>query len=58
MSAVNDKAVAMSRDELLEYAEECGGDAAYGIVLLLGPDGIVGGWDVYQELLDKFGGAE
>lgn len=44
----------MNRDELLEYAEACGSESAAGVVLLLGPDGIDGGWDVYHELLEKF----
>ena len=48
----------MSREELLEYAQECGLEAAYGMVLLLGPDWIEGGWDVYQELLERFGEGE
>ena len=44
----------MGRAELLDYAEECGLEAAYGMVLLLGPDNIDGGWDAYRALLEMF----
>ena len=45
----------MVREDFLEYAQDCGLEAAYGLVLLAGPDGIEGGWPVYQELLERFG---
>ena len=44
----------MSRSALLDYAQDCGLEAAYGLVLLLGPDNIDGGWDAYQALLEMF----
>ena len=48
----------MSRSALLDYAQDCGLEAAYGLVLLLGPDNIDGGWDAYQALLEMFGEGE
>lgn len=41
--------------DFAEYAERHGNEAAYGLVLLAGPDGISGGWNTYCELSEKYG---
>lgn len=36
--------------EILEYAQECGEQAAANLLLLLGPDGFDGDYDTYRKL--------
>ena len=40
----------MSEKEIMEYAESNGKAAAYGILLLVGPDGFDGTYDEYLAL--------
>ena len=42
----------MNRKDILEYAAECGQQAAANILLLIGPDGFDGDIDDYNELYD------
>ena len=44
----------MTVEELRRYADECGAESAYNMVLLLGPDWIEGGWDTYETLLAEY----
>lgn len=43
----------MSYEEILEYAQTNGAEAAYGLTILLGPDNIIGGWNVYLGLINR-----
>ncbi len=40
----------MERKDFLEYAEECGNEAAANLLLLCGPDGFNGSYEEYEEL--------
>lgn len=39
--------------DIMEYAKTNGNESAYGLVLLIGPDGFED-YAVYEELLDRF----
>ena len=40
----------MSKDDIIEYAKDCGVKAAEDLLLLCGPDGFDGTYDEYVEL--------
>lgn len=43
-------------EEILEYADTCGNDAASGLLLLAGPDSFDGDYDEYMQLYAKLVG--
>lgn len=43
----------MSREDILEYMEECGAGSASGLLLLVGPDSYEGAYNDYKELADQ-----
>ncbi len=40
----------MSEQEIMEYAQDCGLEAAANLLLLVGPDGFEGDYDAYLKL--------
>ena len=40
----------MDENEIMEYARECGQEAAAGLLLLVGPDGFQGDYNAYLKL--------
>lgn len=40
----------ISKQDILEYAQDCGAEAAANLLLLGGPDGYAGDYDEYKEL--------
>ena len=45
--------VVVTKQDIIDYANECGKEAAYGIVLLYGPDSF-SSYDDYDELVNLF----
>lgn len=43
----------MSREEILDYAKDCGYEAAANLLLLGGPDAYDGDYDDYKDLEQK-----
>lgn len=46
----------INKDDILEYAAVHGDESAYGLLLLVGPDGFDGTWDEYCSLEEQLNG--
>ncbi len=46
----------MSELEIMEYAQDCGLEAAANLLLLVGPDGFEGDYDAYLKLENYLNG--
>ncbi len=44
----------MNKNEIMQYAAECGGESAANLLLLIGPDGFDGSLDEYEEMERMF----
>ena len=44
----------MNKNDIMQYAAECGDESAANLLLLIGPDGFDGSFDEYESLEREF----